>query len=226
MPTMSIDLILHPELGEWHEEVVVHHPSTSSPYDAWLDRHQVATLSMTHPGPTPAVLLGVPFKREVIANQAWRTWAFPPQNATWHEPPLPSTPKRWTSGLVVIESDARIWLVHPTNRFGDIEATFPKGRLEPDLSLVVNAIKETWEESGLVAHPVAWLADIERERVYTRYYVARRIGGDPLYAGWESQAVSLVPACQLPAYVNRPNDRKLFPAIDHWLQQQGLNLNT
>ena len=67
-----------------------------------------------------------------------------------------------------IEPDRRIWLVHPTNQFGGVEATFPKGRLEPGLTLAANAVKEGWEESGLDARPLEWLCDIERTKTITR----------------------------------------------------------
>lgn len=37
--------------------------------------------------------------------------------------------------------------------------------------------------------------------------------------GWESQAVSLVPADQLAAFLNRPNDRKVLPALQTALKR-------
>lgn len=39
---------------------------------------------------------------------------------------------------------------HPSNAFGGYRATFPKGKREPGLSLEQTAIKETFEEAGLV----------------------------------------------------------------------------
>ena len=129
------------------------------------------------------------------------------------EPPFPATDKRRTSGLVIIEPDRRIWLVHPTNQFGRVEATFPKGRLEPGLTLAANAVKEGWEESGLDARPLEWLCDIERTKTITRYYLAFRAAGTPADMGWESQAV------QLAAFLNRPNDRKVLPALQTALKR-------
>ena len=133
------------------------------------------------------------------------------------EPPLPKTEKRLTSGLVIAEPDGRFWVVHPSNRYGGVAATFPKGRLDAGLTLVVNAVKEAWEESGLIAEPLSWLCDIDRTKTVTRYYVAKRTGGTPENVGWESQAVSLVPAESLLDYLNRPNDRKILPHLALWI---------
>ena len=87
------------------------------------------------------------------------------------------------------------------------------------LTLAANAVKEGWEESGLDARPLEWLCDIERTKTITRYYLAFRAAGTPADMGWESQAVSLVPADQLAAFLNRPNDRKVLPALQTALKR-------
>ena len=186
-------------------------PTSGSAPGTWLNPDEAATWSVTHPGILPERLNGIPFTHEELGEDDWR--ALMKRCRKFPEPPEPESPKRRTSGLVIIESDQRIWLAHPTNQFGDVEATFPKGRLEPGLSLVVNAVKEGWEESGIVAEPLSYLCDIERTKTITRYYLARRTAGSPKDAGWESQAVSLVPPHELLHFLNRPNDRKVLPFI-------------
>ena len=120
---------------------------------------------------------------------------------------------RATSGCVVVEPDQRAWVVYPTNAFGGVVCSFPKGRLEPVLSLAQNAAKETWEESGLLVRPVHFLCDIVRRHVVTRFYLALRITGSPVLAGWESQAVGLVPVDDLTLFLNREYDRKVVPYV-------------
>lgn len=200
----------HPCPDENGNPVEVLEPSRSTPRRFWLKAACEATISRTEKPDLPEALNGIPFSHVRMEAPLWRFTA-PPDG--WREPALPETSKRWTSGLVVREADGRVWLVHPTNAFGGVRATFPKGRLEPGLPLVVNAQKETWEESGLFALPEAWLCDVERTKTVTRYYLARRAAGTPADAGWESQAVSLVPLELLARRLNRVNDRRVLPAL-------------
>lgn len=130
------------------------------------------------------------------------------------EPPyvLPAG-MRAAAGAVVREDDGRIWLVAPSNGFGGYATTFPKGRVEPGLALRATAIREVWEESGLLVEPVAWLGDFRRTQTYTRFYVARRIGGHPARMGWESQAVHLATPAQARALLHRDTDRAVLAAL-------------
>jgi 8-oxo-dGTP pyrophosphatase MutT (NUDIX family) len=117
------------------------------------------------------------------------------------------------AGAVVVEDDGRVWLVSPTNDFGGPEPTFPKGRVDPEASLQATAVREVYEESGLVVRLVAWLADVRRTQTYTRYYLARRIGGCPSGMGWETQAVHLVPLAQLDKVATKKNDEAIIDAL-------------
>ena len=215
--TTTTMTIFHPQLDENGEPVAVSRPTRSSHVSAWGDSGAVATFSITDPTLLPAVLNGIALTHAPFECLDWVRFAH--ELPAVAEPPFPATDKRRTSGLVIIEPDQRIWLVHPTNQFGGVEATFPKGRLEPGLTLAANAVKEGWEESGLDARPLEWLCDIERTKTITRYYLAFRAAGTPADMGWESQAVSLVPADQLAAFLNRPNDRKVLPALQTALKR-------
>lgn len=205
-------LPLHPELDENGLPVPLFCPNRSSGPEVWTDPARAATYAVTDPVEIPPV-----------GSLPWNDAPGRPDEGYWRalaerladlpEPAPPATTKRLTSGAIVVEPDRRVWVVHPSNFFGAILATYPKGRLEPGLTLAANAVKETWEESGLLVEPVAWLVDIERRATVTRYYLARRTGGCPQRAGWESQAVSLVPVEELGRFVNRTNDRKATRAL-------------
>lgn len=117
------------------------------------------------------------------------------------------------AGAVVLEPDGRLWLVAPSNGFGGYTATFPKGRVEPGLALQATAIREVWEESGLHVELTAWLGDFVRTQTFTRFYIARRIGGHPAHMGWESQAVHLVTPDQARALLNRETDQAVLATL-------------
>lgn len=121
------------------------------------------------------------------------------------------------AGAVVVEDDGRVWLVSPTNGFGGYSATFPKGRVDTGGTLQHTAVREVHEESGLVVRLEAFLIDVRRTQTYTRYYVAKRIGGCPSGMGWETQAVHLVPAARLADVAVHPNDTAIIHALRAWL---------
>ena len=76
-----------------------------------------------------------------------------------------------------------------------------------------NALKEAFEESGLQVELIDFLADAKRSTTKTRYYLARRIGGNPADMGWESQAVHLVPRASLKMLLPYQNDVPVLEAI-------------
>jgi 8-oxo-dGTP pyrophosphatase MutT (NUDIX family) len=116
-----------------------------------------------------------------------------------------------------MEEDGRVWLVSPTNGFGGYAATFPKGRVDPGASLQHTAVREVFEEAGLLVRLEAHLIDVPRTQTYTRYYLARRIGGCPSAMGWETQAVHLVPAARLAEVATHANDAPVIRALLGWL---------
>ena len=122
--------------------------------------------------------------------------------------------KQLATGLVIREPDGRIWIVRPTNAHGGYEHTFPKGRVEKELSLQANAIKEAWEETGIKAKITGLLGDMEGDVTLTRYYIAERETGDPSRGdAKESDGVLLVPQARLDGFLNRSRDRELASKI-------------
>jgi len=139
--------------------------------------------------------------------------ALPVHGDAIEEPPffLPQGMKA-AAGAVVVEDDGRVWLVSPSNGFGGYRATFPKGRLDPGGNLQHTAVREVFEESGLLVRLDTFLLDVRRTQTYTRYYVGRRVEGSPAEMGWESQAVHLVPAARLHEIAVHPNDLAIIAA--------------
>jgi len=174
----------------------------------WADPARIATVIPG--GAMPAVLNGV----EVAA----RPLTLPTDAEAIAEPPflLPSGMKA-AAGAVLVEDDGRVWLVSPSNGFGGYSATFPKGRLDAGGTLQHTAVREVFEESGLVVRLDAFLLDVRRTQTYTRYYVARRVGGCPAQMGWESQAVHLVPVARLHEIAVHPNDATIIRAVGDWI---------
>jgi 8-oxo-dGTP pyrophosphatase MutT (NUDIX family) len=85
--------------------------------------------------------------------------------------------------------------------------------VEAGTSLQACAIREAYEEAGLKVQIIGYLADSLRTQSYTRYYLARRVGGSPACMGWESQAVHLVPPGMLNSLLTHPNDLPLLCAL-------------
>jgi 8-oxo-dGTP pyrophosphatase MutT (NUDIX family) len=143
-------------------------------------------------------------------TDVWRSLATPAVAE-----PLYTLPagKQAAAGAVVLEPDGRIWLVAPSNGFGGYRATFPKGRVDAGASLQATAIKEVWEESGLQVRLTAYLGDFSRTQTYTRFYVARRVGGHPATMGWESQAVHLATVSDAYRLLNRSTDHEVLNAL-------------
>ena len=201
----------HPHPDEHGARVRLHAPSCEANLARLADPRAGVTFV---PGSACAdVLHGVPFAPCTAADveAACRRVLEAAQVA---EPPFVLPPgKRAAAGAVVREPDGRVWLVAPSNGFGGYATTFPKGRVEPGMPLQATAIREAWEESGLLVEPTAWLGDFSRTQTYTRFYVARRIGGHPAGMGWESQAVHLVTPEDAVRLLNRTTDHAVLEAL-------------
>ena len=209
---MTDAAVYHPQPNERGEPVLISRPSLPTATATWLDPTQLATVIPL--GPLPLELNGVPFAPwfDVPATNA--EWAGVAGQANIAEPAFALPPsKSPAAGVVVVEEDGRVWAVSPSNRFGGYDATFPKGRVDPGVNLQATAIREAFEESGLRVEILAHLVDCVRTLTYTRFYLARRVGGNPALMGWESQAVHLAPQEQLPTLLCNANDRVVIDAL-------------
>lgn len=203
-------LTIHFQKDNHGQPVIIKHPSVPTPLENWAAPAQVATVIPE--GDMPADLNGLPFQ---VWTGAQSDWNSVPGQADIEEPPFVLPPgKKPAAGAVIVEQDGRVWVVCPSNKFGGYSTTYPKGRQEHGLSLQATAIREAHEESGLQVQLIAFLADSTRSETHTRYYLARRVGGNPASMGWESQAVMLVPRKQLADVLAHKNDQPLVRALD------------
>lgn len=208
MPTTS----KHPRRDDHGREVTIDRPSIASPLGQWSDPAAIAVA--VPEGPMVASLHGVAFTRWAGLDDWGAAGPGDDVLGRFDEPPFQPQPGLApATGVVTLEPDGRVWLVAPTNGYGGYRLTFPKGKVEPGLAHRVAACKEAWEESGLRVVLSGFLVDVPRSTSFTRYYLARRIGGTPVDMGWESQAVWLVPRQRLAGVVAHANDRPLLAAL-------------
>lgn len=202
----------HPKKNDRGEAVGIHQPHAASSAASWSDNESTATVIAG--GQAPAELHGVPFNPWADAPTTLDGWDDVPGQANIDEPDFECPPSlEPAAGVVIQEPDGRVWLVSPTNGFGGYRNTFPKGRADDGLSLQATAIKEAYEESGLQVEITGHLGDFARTKTYTRYYMARRVGGSPADMGWESQAVRLAPAGALHQLLNGHADQPVREAL-------------
>ena len=208
--------IFHPQPNERGEPVLLASPSTPTSPATWSDPRAVA--SVIPLGALPGELNGIPFAPWLDLPATPAGWAQVGGQAALDEPVFALPPgKAAAAGVVIAEPDGRIWAVSPSNGFGGYAITFPKGRVDPGAGLQATAIREGFEESGLRVEIVAHLLDCARTQTYTRFYLARRIGGNPALMGWETQAVHLVPPGRLAALLDNVHDRAVIAALAHAL---------
>ena len=202
----------HPQPDEHGAPVRLARPSTPTATATWDDPASIATVIPL--GALPASLNDVPFAPWLDIPATNADWQLVPGQAVIDEPPF-AVPAGFApaAGVVIVEDDGRVWAVAPSNAFGGYDATFPKGRVDPDISLQATAIREAFEESGLRVQIVRHLIDCRRTQTVTRYYLTRRLGGNPALMGWESQAVHLVPTALLETVLGNPNDAVIIAAL-------------
>lgn len=205
----------HPKLNDNGEKVPLYQPHTDGDPGAWQDPDQVARV--TPGGHMPSSINGIPFAPWADAPKTLAGWEnVPGQLDDLEEPHMHvGLNMHASAGVVVEESDGRVWVIHPSNAFGGYKATFPKGTIEDDQDLAPQAaaIKEAFEESGLQVEITGYLMDVPRTTSVCRYYRARRIGGTPADCGWESQAVSLVPKAKLYDVLSKDVDHPLAELV-------------
>lgn len=203
----------HPKLNDKGKKVGMYSPSVPN----------VAALS--DPGAIATITPGCEMPGGDLNGVAFAPWAAPEDEDMWdyvdgvkddlNEPELKCPiDKQAASGLIIAEPDGRVWVVSPTNKFGGYSNTFPKGKVEEEMSFQANAIKEAWEEAGIKAEVVSYLGDVERTTSMTRYYLARRVAGNPAAdMGWESQAVHLVPISKLKGFLDAKVDHQVVDLL-------------
>lgn len=202
----------HPQKNDKGQTVQIKSPSEPTAPDTWSSADQVATV--VPGGQMPAELNGLAFDSWLTHPGTPDAWNAVPGLGEFDEPPfVPAPSKKISAGVVVEEPDGRVWLVHPTNQFGGYISTFPKGAVEHGLNLRTSAIKGAQEEAGLRVELTGWLVDTIRTTSKARYYLARRVSGNPADMGWKSQAVHLVPRGDFPRFLDNPMDLPILEKL-------------
>ena len=210
----------HPKQNDKGQPVKLKSPSVPSALDSWLDSSQTATA--TPCSEMPSSIVEIPVRRWSDAPNNAADWEALANSTDFIEPEFKvKSGKKPASGAVVCEADGRVWVVSPSNQFGGYANTFPKGKIESGkkLSLKATALKEVFEETGLKVELTDFLCDSERDTSTTRFYLAKRLGGDPSDMGWESQATHLVPLEQVNNLVTHKNDQPVLTALNEKIEQ-------
>ena len=206
--------LFHPRKNDEDKPVELKQPHQPTPLTSW--DHPSDRATATPDSPMPAVVAGLAIATWTTAPSHAPGWEQLAKTMLFDEPPMKTVPgKPPASGAVVVEADGRVWVVSPRNCYAGYTNTFPKGNNDPKdaISLRANALKEVFEESGLQVKLTGFLCDSVRSISVTRYYLARRLGGNPADMGWESQAVHLVPVALLAKLVSHPNDQSILKAL-------------
>ncbi len=210
-------MTIHPRKNDHGKTVEIYKPHQATPLASWVESWSIATV--VPDGPVPASVNGVPIISAQEGLCSRENWEHLAQTMDFEEPPFEAEGLKPAAGAVVVEPDGRLWLVSPTNQFGQYTNTFPKGKAN-GLSLKATALKEVFEELGLVVELFEHLIDITRTTSRTRYYLARRKAGNPADMGWESQAAHLVPLELARGLLNQKVDHaiidRLFDDVDRW----------
>jgi 8-oxo-dGTP pyrophosphatase MutT (NUDIX family) len=97
-----------------------------------------------------------------------------------------------SAGVIVQEPDGRIWTFEPKGHFGGYERTLSKGRVDEGQTEQQAALRELWEETGLVGEITGDVGWYRGTTTMTHYFTARRTGGAPwAHDGHETAAVYL-----------------------------------
>lgn len=201
----------HPRLDDSGQRVQIKQPSTPTPLDTWSCPTESACVIPD--GLMPAALNGVAFAPWQEAPTDAAGWEALAAQGRIEEPAFDSPAGyKKACGVVIREEDGRIWLVAPSNGYGNYQVTFPKGGMD-GRSTQATALVEAFEESGLRVRLVRHLVDVKRSQSYTRYYLAERTGGHPGDMGWESQATLLIPLAELTRWLNSPYDQAIIEAL-------------
>jgi len=201
---------IHPSKKRNGTAVNIDKPHTPTPLASWDEPTEMATV--VPGGAMPRQVNGVACDNAWLPALERADWEAQTESMVFEEPPFEETGKAPAAGAVVVEPDGRLWLVSPTNGFGGSTTTFPKGKAK-GMSLKATALKEVCEEAGLEVELFQHLVDVTKTTSRTRYYLARRTGGNPANMCWETQAVHLVPLEKASEMLDQKVDHKVVDAL-------------
>jgi len=182
--TNGIDPLYH---GGYDEGDEITDWSKMGKLDVQPDTHHNYWESTSAPKTGTQSLHGIEFKP--VANPDYKAGT----DFTINEPEfVPVKGKKQAAGVIMMEPDGRVWIIHPKGQYGGYKSTFPKGTVDAGEHMQDAAVREAFEESGLTAKITGHLTDVERTTSKTRFYIGERTGGAPWAHGHETEGVSLL----------------------------------
>jgi ADP-ribose pyrophosphatase YjhB (NUDIX family) len=191
-------------------EIIV--PTQPTGPGTWHDPNAVAVF--VPDGACPPALCGIPMQMATLPSHGYCLAGLAGDGTQDPEWAMPAGQPDLTrkAGAIVVEPDGRIWVIEPTNHYWGTVASFPKGTLDDKTCPRLTALREVFEETGLVVQLGEHLADVQREDAVVRLYRARRVSGRPVDMGWECQSVRLVPPGQVAALMAAPKEGSMLAA--------------
>lgn len=210
----------HPRLRRG-KKVEIMTPALPTGPDTW---HDASAIAVFVPGGTcPAAICGIPMQQATLpshGNCLAGLVGDGRQDPEWAMS-AGQTDLTRKAGAIVVEPDGRIWVMEPTNHYWGTVTSFPKGTLDGEACPRLTALREVFEETGLVIQLGEHLADVQRDDAIVRLYRARRVSGRPVDMGWESQSVRLVPRDQLATVMAAEKERSFVAAAQRLRSAQG-----
>lgn len=196
-------------------------PTLPTGPDTWHDPTAVAVF--VPGGACPAALCDIAMQQATLPSHGYCLAGLAGDGTRDPEWALPLGQPDLTrkAGAVVVEPDGRIWVIEPTNHYWGTVASFPKGTLDDETCPRLTALREVFEETGLVVQLGEHLADVQRDDAIVRLYRARRVSGRPVDMGWESQSVRLVPLDQLATVMAAEKERSFVAVAQRLRPAQG-----
>ena len=194
------------------KKVEIMTPTLPTGPDTW---HDPSAIAVFVPGGTcPVALCDIPMQHATLPSLGHCLAGLAGDGTQDPEWAMPAGQPDLTrkAGAIVVEPDGRIWVIEPTNHYWGTVASFPKGTLDNETCPRLTALREVFEETGLVVQLDEHLADVQRDDAVVRLYRARRVSGRPIDMGWESQSVLLVPPDQLAGVLVAPKESSFLAA--------------
>lgn len=146
------------------------------------------------PRSTPQVVLGKmkPLKNAAIKAAKWQT----------------------AGGVVVDPGSKKVLLVRIRKeaKGGRSGWTWPKGRLDPGELPPTAAIRETFEESGVQAQPVAKIAQLRTHKALRHYYLMNKMASARTFTSKETLEVRWVSLKEARVMLQRGRDKAVLKA--------------
>jgi 8-oxo-dGTP pyrophosphatase MutT (NUDIX family) len=210
----------HPSLCRG-KKVEITTPTLPTEPETW---HNASAVAVFVPGGTcPQALCGIPMQQAALPSDSDCLAALAGDSTKDPEWALPVGQPDLIrkAGAIIVEPDGRLWIIEPANHYFGTVASLPKGTLDNETCPRLTALREVFEETGLIVQLGEHLADVQRDDATVRLYRARRVSGRPVDMGWESQSVRLVPPDQLAMVMAAPKESSFLAVAEKLVMRSG-----